>query len=223
MTDQPALFKLLSWLSPNYPVGAFSYSHGLEQAIEAGHVSNANTLECWIEAVLLYETGRIDGPLFREAYSCADKNDWASLSEIAALGAAFQSTAEFALESKSQGDAFIKATKTAWPAEALDFLGNGTIYPIAVAVACATHSISLADGLTGYFHAFAANLVSAGVRLVPLGQSDGQLTLSALEPIVVAACDYALSCPLTEIGSAAPILDLNSMTHETQYSRLFRS
>ena len=223
MTDQVALFKLLSWLSPNYPVGAFSYSHGLEQEIELGQVTNARTLESWIEAVLLYGTGRIDGPLFREAYCSVDKKDWLALTEIATLGNAFQSTAELALESRSQGDAFIKATQNAWPEEVLDLFENGTIYPVAVAAACATHSVTLEDGLTGYFHAFAANLVSAGVRLVPLGQSDGQSTLSALEPIVAAACDYAVSCPLTDVGSAAPLLDLNSMTHETQYSRLFRS
>ena len=223
MTDQSALFKLLSWLSPNYPVGAFSYSHGLEQAVEARQVTDARTLESWIETVLLHGTGRIDGPLFREAYYCIEKGDWPGLTEIAELGAAFQSTAEFALESQSQGDAFIKATQNAWPEVALEKLKGGAVYPVAVAVACAAHNIALEDGLTGDFHAFAANLVSAGVRLVPLGQSDGQSTLSALEPIVSASSGNAMSCPLTDMGSAAPLLDFNSMTHETQYSRLFRS
>ncbi len=223
MADREALYRLLSWLSPSYPVGAFAYSHGLEQAVEAGTVTDADSLVHWIETVLMFGTGRVDGVLFREAWQAAAREDWNTLDELAELGAAFQPTAEIALEARSQGDAFLTATRKAWPAPALERLENGAVYAVAVGLACAAHRIALADGLGAYFHAFAANLVSAGVRLIPLGQSDGQAALAALEPAVAKAENQALSAPLEDIGSMAPLLDIESMKHETQYSRLFRS
>ncbi len=223
MADAGALYRLMSWLSPSYPVGAFAYSHGLEQAVETGRVTDAATLIDWIDAVLIHGTGAVDGPLFRETYAAVWASDWPRLDEIAALGSAFQASAEFALESRSQGDAFLKATRGAWPAVALDRLDACAVYPVAVAAACAAHKIPAADGLAAYFHAFAANLVSAGVRLVPLGQSDGQAALAALEISVVRATARAMTIPLDDLGTAAPLIDFDSMFHETQYSRLFRS
>lgn len=223
MADPRALYRLMSWLSPSYPVGAFAYSHGLEQAVEVGRVSDAAELTRWIDAVLIQGTGSVDGPLFRETYACVWGENWQTLGEIAALGSAFQASAEFALESRSQGNAFLKATREAWPAAPFDRLDEGAVYPVAVATACAAHEIPLEDGLAAYFHAFAANLVSAGVRLVPLGQSDGQAALAALEPSVIRAQHRAMTIPLDDMGSAAPLIDFDSMFHETQYSRLFRS
>tara|TARA_R110000787_G_scaffold175012_5_gene287575 strand:- start:3072 stop:3743 length:672 start_codon:yes stop_codon:yes gene_type:complete len=223
MADPRALYRLMSWLSPSYPVGAFAYSHGLEQAVEVERVTDAGTLTDWVDAVLVHGTGSVDGPLFRETYAAVWDKNWSALQDIAALGAAFQASAEFALESRSQGDAFLKATRAAWPADALDRLADGAVYPVAVAAACAAHDIPLEDGLAAYFHAFAANLVSAGVRLVPLGQSDGQAALAALEASVVRATQRAVTIALDDIGSAAPLIDFDSMFHETQYSRLFRS
>lgn len=223
MTDQDALYRLLSWLSPSYPVGAFSYSHGLEHAVETGEVKNADDVIAWVTTVLLQGTGRVDGVLFREAFAATIRGDWRRLDEIAVLGNAFQATSEFALESRAQGNAFVKATLAAWPADALRRIEDGAVYPVAVAVACAAHDIPLETGLHGYFHAFAANLVSAAVRLVPLGQTDGQLAIAALASAVGQAQQQAIDIPFENIGSAAPLIDLSSMHHETQYSRLFRS
>ncbi len=223
MADKGDLYRLLSWLSPSFPVGAFAYSHSLEYAVESGQVTDRNGLIDWIETVLLFGSGRVDGVLFREVYLATRKQDWDALDDMAELGAAFQPTSEIALESRSQGDAFLTATRNAWPSSALDRLAGGAVYPVAVGLACAAHGIDLLDGLGGYFHGFASNLVSAGVRLIPLGQSDGQLALAALEPIVAEAAAQAMTIPLENIGSAAPMLDLQSIHHETQYSRLFRS
>ena len=188
-----------------------------------GRVTDAGTLTDWVDAVLIHGTGSVDGPLFRETYAAVWDKNWSALQDIAALGAAFQASEEFALESRSQGDAFLKATRAVWPADALDRLADGAVYPVAVAAACAAHDIPLEEGLAAYFHAFAANLVSAGVRLVPLGQSDGQAALAALEASVVRATQRAVTIALDDIGSAAPLIDFDSMFHETQYSRLFRS
>jgi len=225
MTGSAALYRLMSWLSPNFPIGAFSYSHGLEYAVEAGRVTDAASLAEFIETVLRDGTGRIDGVLFREAWTRTVQADAAGLAEIAELGAAFQPSAEIALESRAQAAAFLTAVRASWSAPGLDLLAaeTETSYPVAVAVACAAHGIALEDGISAYFHGLAANLVSAGVRLIPLGQTDGQATLAALESAVVAASAAALVTPLADLGAAAPLLDLASMHHETQYTRLFRS
>ncbi|MEX2454187.1 MAG: urease accessory protein UreF [Rhodospirillaceae bacterium] len=223
MTDGDTLYRLMSWLSPGYPVGAFSYSHGLEQAVEAGLVADETDLVDWVATVLLQGTGRVDGLLFREAWTAVGDGDWDRLAEIAETGHAFQGTAEFALETRAQGEAFVRTTAAIWPAPALDRIAGGAVYPVAVAVACAAHGIPLEPALRAYFHGFASNLVSAGVRLVPLGQTSGQRAVAALAAPVAAALAQSLRLDFDDIGSAAPLLDLLSMTHETQYTRLFRS
>ena len=96
-------------------------------------------------------------------------------------------------------------------------------YPVAVGVTAAGHGIAIEPALSAYLHAVTANLISAGVRLIPLGQTDGQRLLAALEPIVASTAARALITPLDQIGSAAFRADIASMRHETQYTRLFRS
>ena len=170
--------------------------------------------------------GRIDGALFAAAWRAAKADDDAALDDIVILAAAWRGTAETALESAAQGNAFASTTIKAWPDARLAALaarhGGKLALPVAAGVALASHA-DLPDALTGYLAGFAANLVSAGVRLVPLGQTDGQLTLADLEPIVAAAVAAALAADLDQVGAAAPMLDWASMRHETQYTRLFRS
>jgi len=222
---QPALYRLMAWLSPAYPTGAFSYSHGIEYAVEAGLVTGRESLVAWVGHILAEGAGRVDALLFRAAYEAAD--DAAALDGVAELAAAFRGTAETALESGQQGAAFLAATRAAWPDARLEAFaarrGDGVIaLPVAVALACAGR-VSLDLALAAYLQAFGANLISAGVRLIPLGQSQGQQALAALEPVVARAVAAALVTPIEEIGSAAPMVDWTSMRHETQYSRLFRS
>ncbi|HKO09794.1 MAG TPA: urease accessory UreF family protein [Alphaproteobacteria bacterium] len=223
--DQSALYRLLAWLSPAYPTGAFSYSHGIEYALEAGLVTGRESLVAWVGHILAEGAGRVDALLFRAAYEAAD--DAAALDGVAELAAAFRGTAETALESAQQGAAFLAATRAAWPDARLEAfaarLGEGVIaLPVAVALACAGR-IPLELALAAYLQAFGANLISAGVRLIPLGQSQGQQALAALEPVVARALAAAFATPIEEIGSSAPMVDWTSMRHETQYSRLFRS
>jgi urease accessory protein len=226
--DGAALYRLLAWLSPAYPIGAFSYSHGLEYAIEEGLVRDRESLRSWIAGVLANGAGRVDGAPFVAAWRAANAGDEAELDSVAELAAAWRGTAEMALESRQQGTSFATITKTAWPDSRLDALlarHDGEVaLPVAVAVAAAWHGIALSAALTGYLHAFAANLVSAAVRAIPLGQTDGQRTLAALEADVAAACAQAIAVrTLDAVGSAAPLVDWCSMRHETQYTRLFRS
>jgi urease accessory protein len=222
------LYRLLAWLSPAYPIGAFSYSHGVETAVEEGFVRDRASLVTWLESVLLQGTGVVDGALFAAAWRTADAGDWASFDGVAERAAAWRGTSEMALESRQQGGSFLSITRTAWPHPALDAvherLAGELALPVAVALAAAVHGIDVDRALEGYLHAVAANLISAAVRCVPLGQSDGQIALAALEPIVRRACEAALAATsLDEVGTATPLLDWCSLRHETQYTRLFRS
>jgi urease accessory protein len=222
------LYRLLAWLSPAYPIGAFSYSHGLEAAIEAGLVRDRDSLAGWITGVLAHGTGRVDGALFAAAWRAARQGDDAALDDIADLAAAWRGSAEMALESRQQGASFLTITRTAWPEPKLGAFATRRdgqcALPVAVAVAAAGSEIALEAALTGYLHAFAANLCSAAVRAIPLGQSDGQRALAALAAPVDDAVARALAVvTLDDVGTAAPLLDWCSMRHETQYTRLFRS
>jgi urease accessory protein len=217
----------MAWLSPAYPVGAFSYSGGLEWAVEAGDVKNAETLRRWLAVMLGEGGGFCDAVFFVHTYWASSANDSTALHAVAELAAAFVPSKERLLETTAQGRAFVDATRAAWPCPALDTLEavwQGSIaLPVAVGVACAGHGIPCEPALRGFLQALTANWISAGVRLIPLGQTDGQHVLAALEPEVAAAAQRALVTPLDEIGSCAFRADIASMRHETQYTRLFRS
>ncbi len=226
ITTDAALYRLLTWLSPGYPLGAFSYSHGLEYAVEAGLVGDAATLERFVATILVAGAGRSDAALFAAAWREAASGDAARLDDIATLAAAWRGTAETALESAAQGAAFLATTRAAWPHPLLDAVARrhkSMALPVAVAVAAASHGIPVEAALLAYLHGFAANLVSAGMRLIPLGQSDGQRVIAALEDRVAAGCRDGMATPLDMVGTAAPLVEWCSMRHETQYTRLFRS
>lgn len=228
-----SLYRLLAWLSPAYPIGAFSYSHGLETAVEEGFVRDRAGLVAWLDSVLRQGTGAVDGALLAAAWRAAGAAvdgtaDWPAFDAVAERAAAWRGSAEMALEARQQGGSFLSITRTAWPHPALDAaharLGGELALPVAVGLAAAAHAITLEQVLTAYLHAFAANLISAAVRSVPLGQSDGQRALAALEDTVHAAARAAmLVVSLDEVGTCTPLLDWCSLRHETQYTRLFRS
>lgn len=218
------LYRLLAWLSPAYPIGAFSYSHGVETAVEEGLVKDRVSLVTWLETVLRDGTGRVDGALFAAAWRAAEARDWIAFEAIAERAAAWRGTSEMALESRQQGGSFLSITRTAWPHPSFDAVSTDLALPVAVALVTAIHGIALDQALGGYLHAFAANLISAAVRSVPLGQSDGQIALAALEPTVRATVEAAIAVTdLDEVGTATPLLDWCSLRHEIQYTRLFRS
>ena len=222
-----ALYRLMAWLSPAYPIGAFSYSSGIEWAVEAGDVTDAATFERWLVVMIADGSGFCDAVFFVHAHrAVAQRNDEA-LHAVAELAAVFAPSRERHLETTAQGRAFLDATRAAWPTPALDRLlavwDGAVALPVAVAATSAGHEIALAPALQAYLHALTANLVSAGVRLVPLGQTDGQRVLAALELVVAATAARALTTALDEVGGAAFRVDIASMRHETQHTRLFRS
>ncbi|RVT97123.1 urease accessory protein UreF [Rhodovarius crocodyli] len=227
ITTMIDLYRLLAWCSPAYPVGGFSYSHGIETAVEEELVTNRAGLEAYIRTALLAGAGRVDGALLVAAHRAATAEDDAALDEAAELAAAWRGTAETALEATQQGGSFASVTATCWPDDR--FAAFAARHPkrlthaVAFGAAAGFGSIPLRPALTAWLSGFAANLVSAGVRLVPLGQTDGQRVTAALYPAIEQAADAAEAASLDRLGTAAPMLDLFSIRHETQYTRLFRS
>ena len=149
------------------------------------------------------------------------------LAEAAELASAFVTSRERHLETTAQGRAFIEIARTAWYSGPLDRLiascEAAIVYPVAVGLVSTAHDIPLAPTVHAFLHAVTSNWISAGARLVPLGQTDSQRLLAQLEPVVSATAKRALAASLDDLGSATFRADLASMRHETQYTRLFRS
>ena len=223
--DTAALYRLMAWLSPAYPVGAFSYSSGIEWAVEAGDIKDAETLRAWLAVLIGTGSGFCDAVFFARTHDAVVGGDDTALRAVASLAAAFVPSKERFLETTAQGRAFIEATRAAWPCPALLAAAwDGPVaLPVAVGVACAGHGVGREVALHAFLHALAANWISAGVRLIPLGQTDGQRVLAALETVIGAAATRALATPLDEVGTNAFRADIAGMRHETQYTRLFRS
>jgi len=224
MTTSPeALLRLLTWLSPAFPTGAYAYSHGLEWAVEAREVRDGPSLRLWLEDVLTHGAGRNDAILLRHAHQAA--SDPAALAEVARLALTVQPSRERRGESVGQGNAFVAAA-AAWQPDILTTLAEtvGDLpYPVAVGALAASKGIDADAAALGLLQALAANLVSAAVRLVPLGQFAGLAVLAALEGRIGEVAAASRGAGLEEIGGACFRADIASIRHETQYTRLFRS
>jgi urease accessory protein len=224
------LYWLLTWFSPGFPIGAFSYSHGLETAAASGRVHDKETLQRWTAAILTHGAGRMDADILRDAHRAASAQDLEALAATNARGLAFRGTSEMALETTAQGEAFLSTCRAAWPDPLLErwgtmlgAAGERVCHAAAAGAATARAGVPLGCALSAYLQAMAANLVSAGLRLGIVGQTDGQRILAALEPVVGTAVASALTRNPTGFGGATLAIELASMAHETQYSRLFRS
>jgi urease accessory protein len=219
--------RLLVWFSPAFPIGAFSFSHGLEWAVEAGDIHDRASLADWLLALVERGSGWTDAVLFAEAHRAATSKAEKRLAAVAELAVALQPSKERRLEATMQGDAFVKAVETAWPNPGLDRLRAAAPPPFALAVAAGAASagadVPLEDAVLAFLTGFCQNLVSSAVRLAPIGQSDGLKVLAALEPALAAAARQAARSRLADAGGIALRSDIASMRHETQMTRLFRS
>lgn len=212
MTEARAIQILGAWLSPAYPIGAYSYSHGLEWAVEAGAVTSPAALEAWTADLLEFGAGRTDAILLRAAYAAPDPGP------VAELAAALAPSAERRLETTAQGAAFAKVTAAAWGI-ALD----PAPYPVVFGRAARLLDLPLELSVTLFLQAFAATIVSAGVRLIPVGQTDGQRITARLMPLAARIAAETEGAGLDDVGGCAVLADIAAMLHETQGTRLYRS
>jgi urease accessory protein len=219
--------RLLVWFSPAFPIGAFSFSHGLEWAVEAGDVHDRDSLAAWLGALVESGSGWTDAVLFAEAHRAAAASKNRRLAAVNELAVALQPSKERRLEATMQGEAFVRAVETAWPNPGLDRLRAAAASPVALAVAAGAASagadIPLPDAVEAFLTGFCQNLVSAAVRLAPIGQSDGLRVLAELETTIAASARRAGRATLSDLGGMALRSDIASMRHETQVTRLFRS
>lgn len=223
MTDRPgnlALLRLMTWLSPAFPIGGFAYSHGLELAVHDGFVTDRRSLEAWLRALLDIGSGWNDAVLFAEAWRLARAGE--DLGELAELAEALAGSEERHRETTLQGSAFIAAAAS-WPQGIGVRLPESCPYCIAVGAVAGAHVVPLRDALAAFLQAFAANLVQASIRLGVTGQTGAVETIVGLEPLVLAVAARAEQSTLDDLGAATFLSDVMAMRHETQYSRLFRS
>jgi urease accessory protein len=223
---ETGFLPLLCWLSPGFPIGAYAYSHGLEWAVEAGDIRDEGSLEAWLADILHGGLGRNDAILLCAAHRAASAGDRALLDEANDLALAFAGSAEFRLETAQQGRSFLDAVRAAWPHSRLADLTaeiEEVALPVALGLASACHGLDLRATAQAYLTALAQNLVSAAIRLAPIGQTAGQRVLARLVPGLAGLADEALGLGLDDVGSATFRADLGSFRHETQYTRLFRS
>ena len=223
-----ALYRLMTWLSPAYPIGAFCHSSGLEWAVEAQWVTGRASTQSWVEAWLDHGSGWNDIVLFTYAYRAAAAQSRERLDAVAALAEVTHPSAERRLEQLSQGAAFRRMALDSGAAPAFFVSAVGEMsYPVVVAAMAAGHAIDFSSALTAIIHAAAGNLVSAAQRLVPLGQTDAQIIFEGLRPAVAATVARAAALedgdPFDALGGASLLADLASILHETQYTRLFRT
>jgi urease accessory protein len=223
MTDQPsniALLRLMAWLSPVFPVGGFSYSHGLERAVHDGAITDGDSLATWLRTLIEVGSGWNDAILFAESWRRA--RDHGDLDEVAALAEALAGSRERHMETMLQGAAFLKAA-SAWPNPVLQRLPAECAYCVVVGAIAGGNGIALPDALSAFLQAFFSNLVQAAIRLGVIGQARATSLLAGFEPLALATAARAAGSTLDDVGGCAFISEVMAMKHETQYSRLFRS
>ena len=202
---------LQAWFSPAFPTGAFSYSHGVETAIQDGLITDGQSLQSWIATLLRHGSGRTDLLFIKAAYEGEQ--------EANALCLALCASKERLQETTELGQAFSRVANTSYQTD----LPDGLAYPVAVGQAARTMDLDLTLTLQSYLQAFAANLISVGVRAIPIGQQAGQHCLVGLYPVIEEVSEDAAEASLDEVGSAALLSDVMAMKHETSSPRIYRT
>lgn len=207
------LLTLVQWLSPAFPTGAYAYSHGLEFEIAAGRVASASELAKWLSQVLTYGAGWQDAVLLMHSL-----DPGADLAALTGLARALAPSAERLQETVEQGTAFARATSALTERDL-----SPSPMPIAVGQAAQSLGLPIQQVIALYLHAFTANLVSAAVRFVPLGQTEGQGVLAGLHPLIQSLAAKAATTSLADITTSTLRADLAAMGHETMTTRIFRT
>jgi len=220
MSEAGTLQKLLTWLSPAFPVGAFAWSAGLESAIAEKTVTDSASLQNWIAGALAHGGLRTDAILLAHAHAASE--DASHLRELADLCLALTPARERLAETLATGDAFAIAAR-AWPSDVYARLPRRCPYPVAVGAIAAAHGIGAGATLLGYLTAAVHSQISVAVRLVPLGQTQGLQVMAALEGRIAALAGDAAIAALADLGSIAYAADIAQMRHETLEPRIFRS
>jgi len=247
---QAGLLKLLAWLSPAFPVGSFSYSHGLEAAIGRNLVENATGLSEWLSDLIIHGSAWNDAVLLADAHRITNTggadarskivsdpplagrpeggrlttqqaSESGKLLDLCHLAEAMAGSQERHMETMLQGGAFMKAV-SAWTGDT-STLPEHCPYPVAVGATAGSLDVPLHATLAAFLQAFASNQLQAAIRLSLIGQTDAMKLLSALEPLISETADRAAMSSLDDLGSATMMAEIAAMQHEVQMTRLFRT
>ena len=230
MSTSPAALLQLLWLaSPALPVGGFSYSEGLEAAIEAGAVSDEASAQTWLLDQLHLCLGRCELPLLAQAIAAWATHDAARIAALNEWTLSTHESNELRRQTEQMGRSMLEWLRQRTPEDAriatLAQLTPAPTWPTAFALAAAQSGAAPRDALLsfGFGFGWAENMAQAALKSVPLGQSAGQRILGALAAALPAIAEAALAMPDDERQAFSPMLAILSSQHETQYSRLFRS
>ncbi|WP_414528175.1 urease accessory protein UreF [Nodularia chucula] len=224
LTDISFLY-ILQLASPGLPVGAYSYSEGLEMLVEKGIISDLGSLKHWLQAELHYGAIRLDAGVIVRAEKCATMGDRSTLCRWNLWLSATRETQELRASSWQMGRSLTQLLGKLQPdiIPLVNAVGNPCNYAIAFGIAIAHWQINIKAALLAYLHSWANNLITAGVKLIPLGQTAGQDLLLELQPLISNAVSEILALEDDQLSCCSWGLSLASMQHETQYTRLFRS
>lgn len=217
MTEAAALLRISAWMSPVFPTGGFAWSAGLEKAVEAGLVRDADGLEAWLAALLRHGGARNDAVFFAKAWRGAE--DRAAIADLSELCLALAPSAERHAETLALGSAFLAAARH-WFSDQDALPPTETPWPVATGAVCRLGGASLQPALCLFLQSFVSNQLQAAIRLSVTGQQGAAAILARLEPAIV---ETAAEAAGGEIGSFASLADIASMRHETQTVRLFLS
>lgn len=214
MHREADILTLAQWLSPSFPIGAFAYSHGVEAAVASGWVQDRDGLQGWLLDALRYGTGRSDAIWLRLGAAADD----ADLLRLDAEARAFAPAVSRRVEAERQGAAFVKTVGAVWSLPLPD-----VVLPLAVGAAMGRHGIETELGVMLYLQAFVSNIASAAQRLMPLGQTQAQGVIAALQPACREVAQETQGARLADIESHCFLSDIAAMRHDTLEPRMFQS
>lgn len=224
MVTDLSLLRLLQLVSPGLPIGMYSYSQGLERAVEDGWIHNAEQTANWLQGLLQNGSSKVDLPILARIYDAWRQHDSSAIEHWSQILIACRETAELRAEDRQTGQALARLLINLEFPEALEWVKRADATLVTLfALAAARWEINKADAMAGYLWGWLENQVLCAVKLVPLGQVAGQKLLITLAGELPALVDRALSMRDDEIGGSCFGLALTSSRHEMQYSRLFRS
>lgn len=223
ITTDAALLQLIWLASPALPVGGFSYSEGLEAAVDAGLVTDEASAAGWLADQLHLTLARADLTVAAQAVRAWRMADADTIARLDAWVRETRETSELRLQTEQMGRSLVEWLKAVDPARAAAAGGQDRCYPVAFALAASRSTASARDILLAYAFGWAENMMQAAIKSVPLGQSAGQRILARLASEIPVAVDHALTLAEDALQSFSPMLAILSAQHETQYSRLFRS
>lgn len=224
MSSSASLLSFLQLVSPALPVGAYTYSEGLETLVQAEQIGDAQTLQTWLEQELRYGAIRLEAAVLVRVYQAATEQNLDQIYSWNQWLSALRDSRELREQSWQMGQSLRRLLQTLQPHQPwLNDSEAPVNFAVVFGLAALGWQIELPTAVLGYLQSWTTNLVTAGVRLIPLGQTQGQQILQGLQPQLIQTSAQVLELTDRDLTCCSWGVSMASMQHETLYSRLFRS